>query len=98
MSDRVGVIMSGQLLETGSPHEMYVRPKHRRVAEFLGSANSLQGRVLRSGSSGEIETAIGKLCLDVCEDFPADTPVTVIIRPEGYPVLEGEAERRDEYF
>ena len=83
MSDRVGVIMSGQLLETGSPHEMYVRPKHRRVAEFLGSANSLQGRVLRSGASGEIETAIGKLCLDVCEDFPADTTVTVIIRPEG---------------
>jgi iron(III) transport system ATP-binding protein len=83
MSDRVGVIMSGELLETGSPHEMYVRPKHRRVAEFLGSANSLQARVLRSGSSGEIETAIGKLCLDVCEDFPVGTPVTVIIRPEG---------------
>ena len=83
MSDRVGVIMSGQLLETGSPHEMYVRPKHRRVAEFLGSANSLQGRVLKSGSSGEIETSIGRLSLEICQDFPAGTSVTVIIRPEG---------------
>ena len=83
MSDRIGVIVGGQLVETGTPYEMYVRPKSKLVAEFLGTANNLTGRVVRTGSSGQIETGIGKLDLNVDETWPADAPVNVVIRPEG---------------
>jgi len=83
MSDRIGVIVGGQLIETGTPYEMYVRLKSRLVAEFLGTANNLTGRVVRAGSSGQIETEIGKLDLNVDETLPADAPVNVVIRPEG---------------
>jgi iron(III) transport system ATP-binding protein len=83
MSDRIGVIVGGQLIETGTPYEMYVRPKSRLVADFLGTANNLTGRVVRTGSSGQIETGIGKLDLNVDETLPADAPVNVVIRPEG---------------
>jgi iron(III) transport system ATP-binding protein len=83
MSDRIGVIIGGQLVETGSPYEMYVRPKSKLVAEFLGTANNLAGRVIRTGSPGQIETGIGKLDLNLDEELPAGTPVNVVIRPEG---------------
>jgi len=83
MSDRIGVIVGGQLIETGTPYEMYVRPKSKQVAEFLGTANNLIGRVVRTGLSGQIETVIGKLDLKVDETLRTDAPVNVVIRPEG---------------
>ena len=37
MSDRIAVMMDGELLQVGSPDEIYNDPKDIRVAEFIGS-------------------------------------------------------------
>lgn len=37
MSDRIAVMMDGELLQVGSPDEIYNRPMDLRVAEFIGS-------------------------------------------------------------
>ncbi|MGV1914248.1 ABC transporter ATP-binding protein [Rhizobium sp. 22-785-1] len=37
MSDRIAVMMDGELLQVGSPDEIYNRPTDLRVAEFIGS-------------------------------------------------------------
>ena len=37
MSDRMAVMMDGQILQLGAPHEIYQNPKDLRVAEFVGS-------------------------------------------------------------
>lgn len=37
MSDRIAVMMDGELLQVGSPDEIYNRPLDLRVAEFIGS-------------------------------------------------------------
>ena len=83
MSDLVGVIMEGALVETGSPYEMYVRTKNKLVAEFLGVANTLEGRVVQSGSEGKVETEIGPLRLNLNDDISSQESVAVVIRPEG---------------
>ena len=83
MSDLVGVIMDGILVETGSPHNMYARTKSKQVAEFLGVANTLEGRVVQSGPKGKVETEIGPLCLNLTDDISPQGTVAVVIRPEG---------------
>ena len=39
MSDRLGVMHAGQLQQTGTPEEIYLRPRTRFVASFLGALN-----------------------------------------------------------
>ncbi len=38
LADRIGVVEGGRLLEVGEPGELYHRPSHQFVAQFLGDA------------------------------------------------------------
>ncbi len=41
MSDRIGVMRSGRLVQVGTPHEIYSAPNTRFVSEFVGDVNVL---------------------------------------------------------
>jgi iron(III) transport system ATP-binding protein len=83
LSDVIGVIMNGVLVEMGTPYEMYVRPRNKLVAEFLGTANTLQGNVLRTGSNGAVDTELGPISLDLSRnDIASNDSVFVVLRPE----------------
>lgn len=43
MSDRIGVFNKGRLEQVATPADLYNRPASRFVAEFVGTANILQG-------------------------------------------------------
>lgn len=43
MSDRIAVMHQGRLNQTGTPEELYVRPRTRFVAGFLGEVNWFDG-------------------------------------------------------
>ncbi len=43
MSDRIGVMDQGRLLQVGSPEDIYDRPINRFVADFIGRSNFLDG-------------------------------------------------------
>jgi putative spermidine/putrescine transport system ATP-binding protein len=43
MSDRIGVFNKGKLEQVGTPKQLYEQPKTKFVAQFLGSANLLEG-------------------------------------------------------
>jgi spermidine/putrescine transport system ATP-binding protein len=45
MSDRIAVMNRGQILQIGSPVEIYERPNCRFVADFIGETNFLPGVV-----------------------------------------------------
>ncbi|MDL2408600.1 ABC transporter ATP-binding protein [Rhizobium calliandrae] len=79
MSDRVAVMMEGQLLQVASPSEIYANPADRRVAEFVGAPkiNLLSATV---GEDGRIEIA-GTL-LSVRAKGSAGRTITLGIRPE----------------
>jgi spermidine/putrescine transport system ATP-binding protein len=49
MSDRIGVMNEGKLLQVGSPEEIYERPATRFVADFIGETNFLPGTYEREG-------------------------------------------------
>jgi spermidine/putrescine transport system ATP-binding protein len=45
MSDRIGVMRDGLLVQVGTPSEIYERPVNRFVAHFIGDTNLLRGTV-----------------------------------------------------
>jgi ABC-type Fe3+/spermidine/putrescine transport system ATPase subunit len=51
ISDRVIVMNVGGIEQLGTPEDIYNRPKTRFVADFVGSANLIAGRV-RGGAAG----------------------------------------------
>jgi len=42
MSDRIGVMRVGKLVQVGTPDDIYSRPKDKFVSEFMGDVNVLQ--------------------------------------------------------
>ncbi|MFJ4197451.1 ABC transporter ATP-binding protein [Pseudomonas sp. NPDC089534] len=47
LSDRIAVMSAGKILQIGTPTDIYERPQHRFVAQFIGDINFLPGRLKR---------------------------------------------------
>ena len=62
MADRVVIMSRGRIEQIGSPVEVYRRPVSRFVAEFVGSSNILEGKVVgQDGGGAIVETATGRV-------------------------------------
>ncbi|WP_083100420.1 ABC transporter ATP-binding protein [Pseudophaeobacter leonis] len=84
MSNRIGVMSQGALLQVGTPHEIYEHPVNRFVADFIGETNFLEGHINGAG----VRLGTGDL-LEVPLEGPLEVPldgqlgaVTLAIRPE----------------
>ena len=76
MSDRIGVMRDGRLIQVAPPREIYEKPATIDVAKFVGAANLLPGRVV---STGVVEISGVKFAA------PQSAPIgdgMVMIRPE----------------
>ena len=49
MSDRIAVMFEGQIGQLADPETLYRRPNSKKVAEFIGKMNLLQGEVTAAG-------------------------------------------------
>ena len=49
MSDRIGVMSAGHILQVGAPRDIYTTPNSRFVASFIGETNFLSGTVVPGG-------------------------------------------------
>jgi iron(III) transport system ATP-binding protein len=54
ISDRVIVMHVGGIEQIGTPEDIYHRPRTRFVADFVGSANLIEGRVAGPGEAGAV--------------------------------------------
>ena len=66
ISDRVIVMSGGRIEQIGTPEDIYNRPVSRFVADFVGSANMIEGHVLSTDplmfetrASVKIRAAVG---------------------------------------
>ncbi len=50
LSDRIAVMSAGQVMQVGTPQDIYQRPNNKFVADFVGSANFFPARVLERKS------------------------------------------------
>jgi iron(III) transport system ATP-binding protein len=82
LADVVAVMQNGVIQQSASPRELYDRPASRFIADFMGDMNWFDGRVRGSdGSHTLVDTALGQLRCASDVTWPADSAVTVGIRP-----------------
>jgi putrescine transport system ATP-binding protein len=85
MATRLAVMDRGTLAQVGTPGEVYEYPNSRFTAEFLGTANILEGVVEAVGAEG-VRIGSSELDFDILSDDAAVKPlgsrVFVAIRPE----------------
>ena len=82
MADRIAVMDAGRVVQVGTAEDVYNRPASRFVADFVGEANFVTGRVKATGEVCTIDTPVGML-VSACQPRPpAGATVTCCIRPE----------------
>jgi iron(III) transport system ATP-binding protein len=87
LGESVAVMFDGAIVQQARPAELYEAPATRRVAEFIGDANFLEG----VASDHHADTRIGRIPLR----SEARGPVQVMLRPEEI-VLDGGVDARVE--
>lgn len=97
LADRIAIMRGGQIMQLGTPDEIYGRPVNKYVADFIGSPsmNFLEGQI----KNGAFE--VGDLSIPL-EDYVFATPAgavdgaaTLGIRPEH--VVTGELVQKAPY-
>ncbi|WP_187610509.1 ABC transporter ATP-binding protein [Paraburkholderia sp. 31.1] len=85
MANRLAVMSEGQIVQLGTPHEVYEYPNSRFSAEFIGSTNLFEGRTVEDEPDHVfIETPDLTCHLHVNHGItgPLGMPVTISVRPE----------------
>ena len=79
MADRVAVMQNGRIVQVDKPRDIYAQPVNREVADFIGQANLLKGRI--SGPTS-VDTPFGSLTTAPHGRNTGET-VDILVRPEG---------------
>jgi iron(III) transport system ATP-binding protein len=82
LSDMIGVMNAGNIVELGTPKKIYFDADHQFVADFIGRANLLPAKITRQTEEHTIvSTSIGEIA---CQrrSFEPSAELTLCIRPE----------------
>ena len=87
MSDRICIMREGQIIQSGSPRELYDDPINRYVADFVGKTNFFSGKVIDIDDSRvSVKTDSGQVLLGAQPQgapLPAKgSKACVAVRPE----------------
>ncbi len=85
LSDRIVVMEQGEVVQIGTPAEVYEYPRTRFVSDFIGFASSLKGRVVsvRPGRvSVDLLNGVEPFEVETADGFTIGQDVEAVIRPE----------------
>ncbi|MFO1055530.1 MAG: ABC transporter ATP-binding protein [Dongiaceae bacterium] len=97
MADRICVMNHGEIVQIGSPKEVYYRPRNEYVARFFGDNNLLEGRLAPGGGAERgLDTPMGRLRARAdgpagLAERAAGEPAKLAVRPEAIEVLAAGA-------
>ena len=84
ISDKIIIMNAGKIAQMGTPHEIYYHPVSEFVADFIGDANFLKGKLVRHEENVDVIEVNGKeVKVESTGDrlaVGADT--TIVLRPE----------------
>ena len=89
LSDRIIIMRSGVVEQIGTPQEIYYHPVNEFVADFIGEANFLKGRLEALSDNRAQLNVSGDIChatpvpgMEVGKDY------TIVLRPEAASLAE----------
>ncbi len=101
ISDRIVVMREGVIQQTGSPVEIYERPKNEFIASFVGYVNFLDGVIKAVELHPEraiASTAIGEIHFVPERSINVGDQVKLVIRPETIDLSKSEPKGRNNIF
>ena len=87
MSDKIVVMKEGEIMQVGTPTDIYNEPANAYVANFVGESNLIPGRMIEDRLVRFNDTDFD--CVDA--GFRPNEPVDVVIRPEDIDIVTPEA-------
>jgi spermidine/putrescine transport system ATP-binding protein len=89
LSDRIAIMNEGELIQVGSPEKIYLNPKSKFVADFIGEANIIEGKITGK-EKGMLKINIGSdknVLVPTTDESIFNNDVCVVIRPEDIKIL-----------
>ena len=86
MSTRLAVTQAGLLVQQGAPRDIYFQPSSRFVANFVGKANVIEGKVAKVKNDqglSDVDTPFGPFMCPPQKWAQQGQSVLVVFRPEG---------------
>jgi tungstate transport system ATP-binding protein len=81
LANRIGVMMNGEMIQTGNADDIFGTPSNREVAEFVGVENIIGGVIL--SREGEIATIdLNGKVIEAISNYVVGEEVYACIRPE----------------
>jgi tungstate transport system ATP-binding protein len=81
LADRIGVLLNGQLVQTGNATDIFRSPQNEDVAHFVGMENILEGAIVAS-NEGLATVNVGSNAIQAVSNYPAGKEICACIRPE----------------
>jgi len=81
LADRVGVLLNGEILQSGGWHDVFNSPQNREVANFVRVENIING-VIALSQDEIVAINVGENVIEAVSDYPVGEEVCVCIRPE----------------
>jgi iron(III) transport system ATP-binding protein len=89
LSDQIIVMSKGVVAQMGTPQEIYYHPVNEFVADFIGEANFLKGKIIdHDGTAGVMEIEGQKLEIADAAKFSIGQECTLVLRPESAVVAD----------
>ncbi|HET6184466.1 MAG TPA: ABC transporter ATP-binding protein [Acetobacteraceae bacterium] len=80
LADRIVVMRDGEMRQVGTPEDLYARPAHPDVAEFMGYRNLVRSRAVVAGNG--VRVSVGGAELEGSPVGAVSGAAVVAIRPE----------------
>ncbi|MFK7858294.1 MAG: ABC transporter ATP-binding protein [Granulosicoccus sp.] len=77
MADRVAVFNNGEIIQVGSPHDIYQRPRTSFVADFVGSSNILPAHLARIYTGQTRPASLRPECIRIVDAGAGGVPAVV---------------------
>ncbi|MBN1468391.1 MAG: ABC transporter ATP-binding protein [Fusobacteriaceae bacterium] len=84
VSDRIAVMNKGEVLQVGTPTEIYEKPVNEFVADFIGETNFLEGKVVEIKENYGIAQSdfFGDIKFELDKKVEIGNKVKITVRPE----------------
>ena len=83
LSDQIIVMSKGVVAQMGTPQEIYYHPVNEFVADFIGEANFLKGRLTAlEGGKATLDISGNPLAVEARGGMKVGEEYTVVLRPE----------------
>lgn len=88
LSHKIGIMDRGELIQSGTPQEIYSSPKNSNIATFLGQTNLMNGNLLGiEGDQAKVETKMGVVGVKTTNKDLGKS-LTICIRPENVQITK----------